>query len=48
MVLAPHFSKSASVWVFSPVSSAITVVIDATPITIPVVVRIERVFFAHI
>ena len=34
--------------VFSPVSAAMTAVTEATPITMPIVVRIERTLFAQI
>jgi hypothetical protein len=48
IAFAPNTAKSWSTFACNPVKQAITEETDATPITIPMVVSIERVFFAHI
>src|SRR4051812_29754622 len=48
MLLAPKAENSLSTLSFRPVNAAMTVVTDATPITMPIVVRIARTLFAQI
>ena len=48
ILLVPRASNSVSTVVFSPVSAAMTAVTDATPITMPIVVSIDRTLFAQI
>jgi hypothetical protein len=48
IVLEPKVSTWLRILAFKPVRAAITDVTEATPMTIPIVVNIERVLFAHI
>ena len=48
ILFVPMLSNSASSLVLRPVSAAMTAVTDATPITMPIVVRIDRTLFAQI
>src|SRR5688500_17877183 len=48
MLAAPMLANSFSTLSFSPVSAAMTVVTDATPMTMPIVVSSARTLFAQI
>jgi hypothetical protein len=48
ILFVPKLSNSVRTLVFRPVSAAMTAVTEATPITMPIVVRIDRTLFDQI